>query len=282
MSGTLYLVGTPIGNLKDITLRALETLQNADIIASEDTRHTKILLEHYKIKKPLISYYKHKEQEGAAEIIGLLEEGKSVALVTDAGMPCISDPGAVLVKRAREKGLRVTVVPGASAVISALSLTGTGENGFLFLGFLPEKQKGKKALLESVKGLKLPLVFYAAPHNLDSDIAFLNNELGNRRLFAVKEITKVYETVYEGSLNDIDIENKKGEFVLIVDGAADADEGGIDIKEELKRRIASGMTRSDAVKAVAKEFNLSKNAVYSAGLSLHEPAEQGGEDGSGN
>ncbi|MFA5449346.1 MAG: 16S rRNA (cytidine(1402)-2'-O)-methyltransferase [Clostridia bacterium] len=266
MSGICYLVGTPIGNLGDITYRAVETLQLVDIIASEDTRKTRILLDRYGIKKPLISYHQHKEREGSEEIAMLLESGKSVALVSDAGMPGISDPGAVLVRELRKRGLAVTVVPGASAVTSAVSLAGLEENGFAFVGFLPEKNKDRVSLLETLKLLTIPLVFYCAPHDLEKNIAFLYEQLGERELYAVKEITKIYETVYTGKLSGIDIANKKGEFVLVVGGAKEGEQ--VDIKALLRECLEQGMSRSQAVKSVAQATKLPKNEVYSCSLEL--------------
>ncbi len=267
MSGTLYLVGTPIGNLKDITYRAVETLQNVDIIASEDTRHTRVLLDHYGIKKRLISYHMHKEREGTEEIIDILMQDKSVALVSDAGMPCISDPGAILVAEIHKMGLDVKVVPGATAVTSAMALTGSSFGGFAFLGFMPEKLKDKKAMIANVKDVELSLVFYVAPHDLEKTIAFLLQELGDRKVWAVKEITKVFETVYFGSLSNINVANTKGEFVLIVDGASKQVEE-VDLALELSKLLQNGVSKSQAVKEVAKKYGIAKNKVYDASLEL--------------
>lgn len=267
MSGICYLVGTPIGNLKDITYRAVETLNAVDLIASEDTRHTRILLDRYEIKKPLLSYRKQNEKETAEKIASMLLEGKSVALVTDAGMPAISDPGAVLVRYLREQGLNVTVVPGPTAVASAISLAGLTENGFVFLGFLPEKQKEKRAILGSVKNLTIPLVFYCAPHDLDDTVQFLLSELGDRELTSVKELTKVFETVYQGTLSKPNIDNQKGEFVLIV-GGAQIENNADSVKDDLIRLIESGMSKSEAVKKIAAERNINKNELYKISLEL--------------
>ncbi|MFI3229893.1 MAG: 16S rRNA (cytidine(1402)-2'-O)-methyltransferase [Bacillota bacterium] len=267
MSGTLYLVGTPIGNLKDITYRAVETLGAVDIIASEDTRHTRILLDHYGIKKPLISYHMHKEREGTEEIIDILMQDKSVALVSDAGMPCISDPGAILVAEIHKRGLDVKVVPGATAVASAVALSGASTGGFTFVGFLPEKLKDKKAIVENLKTIAMPLVFYSAPHDLEKTISFLFDALGDRKLWAVKEITKMFETVYIGSLSNINIANMRGEFVLIVDGA-NVTKDEIDIKSELQILLDNGSSKSQAVKDIAKKYGIAKNKVYEVSLEL--------------
>jgi len=268
MSATCYLVGTPIGNLKDITLRALETLKSVDAIACEDTRKTAVLLQAYEIKKPLMRYDTHKEREGSAEIIRLLDEGKSVALVTDAGMPGISDPGAILVRELRAGGYKIESVPGPTAVTTAVSLAGLEENGFVFIGFLPEKRREKDTVLDALKNLPLPLVFYCAPHDLDDTLAYLFEKLGARKVKAVKELTKLFETVYEGNLGNIDIENKKGEFVLIIDGAKEAITETADIEGMLKDLTAGGMSKSEAVKYVSKATKISKNEVYAASLKL--------------
>ncbi len=258
-----YLVGTPIGNLEDITFRAVETLRSVDVIASEDTRHTRILLNHYNIKKPLISYYKHKEEEGAKEIIGLLDEGKSVALVTDAGMPSVSDPGAVLVRVLRDSGHKVTVVPGPTAVASAIALAGLKSNGFIFLGFLPEKKKDKDTVLKEADGANQPMVLYVAPHDVQDTLGYLYELFGSRNIYVIKEITKMYEKVYTGRLGDIEIDNLKGEFVFIID-KKDKEEV-VDMSlyvAEVNELIKNGTSKKDAVKLVAKMRGVSKNTLY--------------------
>lgn len=265
MSGTLYLVGTPIGNMKDITLRALDTLKEADIVAGEDTRHTAVLLRHYGIDKPVISYRRENERECTEVLRKYLDNDKSVAIVTDAGMPGISDPGAVAAVTLREAGYRVTVIPGPAAVTTALSLAGTSGK-FLFLGFLPEKQKERKALIDSVRGLCFDLVFYCSPHDLKKNIAFLYEELGDRKLISVKELTKIYETVYEGTLSNPCIENEKGEFVLICSGAEKTLADDDDIRKGLAKRLSEGLSRSEAVKEVTELTGAAKNLVYKISL----------------
>lgn len=261
--GTLFIVGTPIGNLKDITLRAIEVLGEADIIACEDTRVSSVLLKAYDIKKPLYSYYKHKEKEGSEKLIGELKNGKNVALITDAGMPSISDPGAILVNEAKKEGIKVTVVPGATAVASAIALSGIISTGFSFLGFLPEKRKDKTDMINPFKFSPLPLVFYCSPHNINDDIAFLASELGNRKAYAVKELTKLYENVYEFDLAGGAIENPRGEFVLIVEGnTAESSLNTLSIADHVKHYMKSGLTKKDAVKRVATDRGLDKNSVY--------------------
>ncbi len=262
---TLYLVGTPIGNLADMTYRGVETLKNVDVIASEDTRHTRILLNHYGIKKPLISYYKHKEEEGAQEIMALLDDGKDVALVTDAGMPSVSDPGAVLVRALREHGYNMAVVPGPTAVASAVALAGLKSNGFAFIGFLPEKTKDKDRVIERADTSCLPIVLYVAPHDVQDTLGYLYSKLGSRNIYVVKEITKIHETVYTGRLGDINVDNLRGEFVFIVDVKDQDDTPSLEVLvAEVEDLIKNGTSKKDAVKMVAKARGVSKNALYDA------------------
>ncbi len=262
---TLYLVGTPIGNLEDMTYRGVETLKSVDVIASEDTRHTKILLNHYGIKKPLISYYKQKEEEGAREIMALMDEGKDVALVTDAGMPSVSDPGAVLVRVLREGGYKVTVVPGPTAVASAIALAGLRSTGFLFLGFLPDKKKDRDKLVDNANKCCQPIVLYVAPHDVQATLGYLYGKLGSRNVYVIKEITKIYETVYTGRLGDISIDNLKGEFVFIIDVMDKPRELDMaELVDKVEELIKNGTSKKDAVKLVATEYSVSKNALYEA------------------
>ena len=265
--GSLFVVGTPIGNLSDITLRALETLKSVDIIACEDTRHTRILLDRYEIKKPLFSYYKQKEREGTEKIVEMLEAGSNVALVTDAGTPCISDPGAVLVAKCIELGLKVESVPGPSAVATAMSVAGIYSPRFAFIGFLPEKTSEKNKLMEEVKGYNIPTIYYCAPHDLERTISYLYEQLGDRPLTVVKELTKLFETVYKGTLGNIEILNDKGEFVLIVE-PLEEEKGEVDLKGELVALIESGMTKSEAVKTLSKRLGIPKNEAYAVAVTL--------------
>lgn len=261
---TLYLVATPIGNLKDITLRALEVLKSVDVIACEDTRHSIVLLNHYEIKKPLISYHKHNENVRSDEILNYLKEGKNVAVISDAGSPVISDPGAVIVKKAREEGYSITVVPGASAVVSAVSLAGI-DTGFTFIGFLPDKKKLRDELLESIKKSRYPLVFYVSPHDINSDAKDIINVLGDRKALIVKEITKIYEKVDETVLSEIKYENPKGEFVLIVmpEEISEEDFSGLSVREHIiKLMKEENLNKKDAIKAAAKSRGVNKNSVY--------------------
>lgn len=271
MAGILYLVGTPIGNMGDITLRAIETLNNVDIIACEDTRHSSILLQKLEIKKPLVSYYLHKEKSSGQKIIELLLAGKNVALITDAGMPCISDPGAILVAMAEENGIECTVVPGATAVISAMALSGITRRGFCFLGFLPEKNKDKENLILPYKNIDIQLVFYCSPHNINDDLDFLFKILGTRNVVVVKEITKMFEKVEKGVLGDLKITEPRGEYVVIIEGKDFSSElCDLSIEEHLKFNIQKGMTKKEAIKATASERNLAKDVVYKVALQVLE------------
>lgn len=269
MSGTLYLVATPIGNLQDITLRALETLRDVDIIACEDTRHTLRLLNHFEIKKPLISYYKGKEYEGAEKIIDLLLQDKNVALVSDAGMPCISDPGSILVNKVMEQGLKHTVIPGACAFVSAATLTGL-DGAFTFVGFLPEKKKDKDKLLSPFINAPAKLIFYAAPHDINKTLSYLYDILGDRKVYLVKEITKMYENIIFGQLKSLQLDDPKGEFVIIVEEAKIEKTEFTDeqIKEELLQQISQGIDKKQAIFDISKKYEISKNIVYKIAIDL--------------
>lgn len=272
MSGTLFLVGTPIGNMEDMTFRAVKTLREADIIACEDTRHSLALLSYYDVKKPLVSYYKQKEQEGSEYIIGELKKGKNVALITDAGMCCISDPGSVVVKNAQDEGLRVTVIPGASAVISAFALSGiTDTNGFCFLGFLPDRNKQRKETAEIIKGSKVPVILYMAPHNIEKECGYLLENIGDRDIVIVKEITKIYESVIKTKLSELRLDNTKGEFVVIIKpGNEDNPLLSLSVEKHLEHYIECGLDKKSAIKQVAKDRNSSKNEIYQIAINRKE------------
>lgn len=269
MAGILYLVGTPIGNMGDITLRAIETLNNVDVIACEDTRHSSVLLAKLEIKKPLISYYQHKERQSGQKIIDLLQQGKNVALITDAGMPCISDPGAILVEMAAEAGIDYTVVPGPTAVASAMSLSGITRRGFCFLGFLPEKNKDREKLIAPYKNIDIQLVLYSSPHNINEDLTFLYNMLGTRKVVVVKEITKMFERVERGVLGDFVIEDPRGEYVIIVEGKDfQNDLCALSIEEHLRYNLQKGMSKKDAIKTTAAERQVAKDVVYKVAIEI--------------
>lgn len=264
----LYIVGTPIGNLKDVTLRALETLENADMIVCEDTRHSMPFLTNYDIRKPLSSYHKYNEKEETPRLIELLKQGKNIALISDAGMPCISDPGSILVKAAREAGIEINVVPGPTAVTSAISLAGISD-GFVFIGFLSDKTKVAETQIRPFVDSPLSLVVYCSTHDLDETCKFLYENLGDRKLTVVKELTKLHETVAVTTLSKGYDGNPKGEFVFIVEGK-NANNSAITLTplEHLKAYIEMGMTKKEAVKKVAEERGVRKDDIYKIALEL--------------
>lgn len=273
-NGKLYLVPTPIGNLKDITLRALETLQEADFIAAEDTRQTLKLLNHFDIKKPLISYHKYNEQIKSDKIIELLAEGKNIALVSDAGTPGISDPGSVIVQRCIEKMIDFEVLPGATAITTALVYSGLDTTKFLFRGFLPRENKERKIITDELLKSQETLIFYEAPHRLLDTLTYLLDTFGNRRIAVCRELTKIYEEIYRGNLKEAleyFIENRpRGEFVLVLEGKKleeikeEKREEWINlsIEEHIVKYIKDGISKKDAIKLVAKERELPKSEVY--------------------
>lgn len=270
MKGKCYLVATPIGNLGDITLRALETLKAADIIACEDTRHSLKLLNHYGIKKPLISFHKFNEPSAAETILSKLEEGKSVAVISDAGMPCVSDPGAELVKKLRENGYDYTVIPGANAAVCAAALAGL-KGGFYFAGFLSDKKKEREKQLEEIENLNVEALLYCAPHDVNDTLKGLYSRLGARKVCLVKEITKIHESVTEGILGEISVDDPKGEYVLIV-APKEAESSAIisdgEILSALEECIRNGLDKRAAVTSVCEKLKLAKNKVYKLSLKL--------------
>lgn len=261
----LYIVGTPIGNLKDISLRALEVLKQVDIVACEDTRNSIKLLNHYDIKKKLISYHKFNEKQQSEEIVKLLLEGKNIALVSDCGLPIISDPGNILVKVLKENHLEYTVIPGATASLSALLLSGFESRLFTFVGFLPEKNTERTNLLNSLKNLNHTLIFYISPHSLIKDTQSIFEILGARHACFVKEITKIHETVYDFVLGqEIEI-NAKGEFVLIVEGNSEntqSKNSELSINEQIELLKNQGITENQAISKTAKQNNMTKQELY--------------------
>lgn len=279
-SGKLYLVPTPIGNLKDITLRALEVLKDADLIAAEDTRQTLKLLNHFEIKKPLISYHKFNEQGKSNEIISLLEEGKNVALVSDAGTPGISDPGSVIVQRCIEENIAFEVLPGATAITTALVYSGLDTTKFLFRGFLPRENKERKLVTNELLNCQETLIFYEAPHRLLDTLSFLLDVFGDRKIAVCRELTKLYEQIYRGHLSEAlnhFIENKpRGEFVLVLEGKSieDIKQEKIDtwidlsIEEHILKYMNDGIKKKEAIKMVAKDRELPKSEVYKFSTNL--------------
>lgn len=273
-NGKLYLVPTPIGNLKDITLRALEILQEADVIAAEDTRQTLKLLNHFEIKKSLISYHKFNEQNKSDKIIELLMEGKKVALVSDAGTPGISDPGSVIVQRCIEKKLDFEVLPGATAITTALVYSGLDTTKFLFRGFLPRENKERKTITDELLQSQETLVFYEAPHRLVDTLSFLFDTFGDRRIAVCRELTKLYEEIYRGTLSEaiqyFEEKKPRGEFVLVLEGKKIEDIKeeqretwiNLSIEEHIMKYVNDGINKKEAIKLVAKERELPKSEVY--------------------
>lgn len=259
----LYFVSTPIGNMGDITLRAIEVLNQVDVIACEDTRHSLPLLNKYEIKKPLITYQKFNEAKTTEKIVGLLKEGKDVAVISDAGTPCISDPGSLLVQDLINKDLPFTVVPGANALLPALILSGLNTGNFTFIGFLPEKNTERDKLLAKYTQVPSSLIFYCAPHDLEKTTQILFNAFGSRKAVAIKEITKVFESRCEFVLGQLPQVDARGEFVIIVEGnLSDEDFSDLPVSKHVELYVKDGMSKMDAIKKVAKERGIPKSELY--------------------
>ena len=266
----IYFVATPVGNLKDITLRALETLKNADVIFCEDTRHTLKLLSAYEIKKPLFSCHKFNEHEAAEKIAALSREGKQVCVVSDAGMPVVSDPGSVVCQYLREENIPYTVLPGACAFVCALVLSAFPADRFTFIGFLPEKRGEKKRLLEGYAHAGETLVFHCAPQDLDDYVATMYEVFGERRACAVREITKIHEESVTFNLSQGLIGEKRGEYVLLVEGAKKEENPlcALSVKEHVRRYMDEGLDKKEALKQAAKDRGVPKSALYKETLDL--------------
>lgn len=272
MSGTLYLVATPIGNLEDITLRAIRTLKEVDLIAAEDTRQTIKLLNHFGISKPMTSFFRHNESRKGEYIIEKLLAGENIALVSDAGTPGISDPGEELTAMAVEKGITVTPIPGPVAAISGIIVSGLPTGRFTFEGFLPMNKRSRIERLESLKDELRTMVFYEAPHKLTHTLKDLYQAFGNRRIVLARELTKMYEEIIRTTLSEavqMYVENgPRGEFVLIVEGvsegaeSSDFDWGDLSIKEHVLAYIELGIDRKEAMRKTAKDRNINKKDVY--------------------
>lgn len=270
MSGILYLVATPIGNLDDITLRAINTLKEVDFIAAEDTRHSLKLLNHLNISKPLISYHRHNENIKSDLLIDKLLDNKNIALITDAGTPIISDPGEEIVKIALEKNIKVVPIPGACALITALISLGLNASSFSFLGFLPLNKKNRKQKLEEIQNSKNTVILYEAPHKLISTLQDLNKILENRKIVLAKELTKIHESFISGTANELlqKIENPKGEFVMVIEGNNNSENDYLDfinslsLEEHYQFYSSQGFSKNDIIKKIAKDKNVSKNEIY--------------------
>ena len=266
----ISFVATPIGNLKDITLRALETLKQADVIFCEDTRHTVKLLNAYEIKKPLFACHKFNEAEAAQKILDHARKGESVAIVSDAGTPVVSDPGNVVCKILREAGEPYTVIPGACAFVSALVLSALPADKFAFIGFLPDKQSEKRAVLEKYKDLDITLAFHSAPQDVDKDIKAMAETFGGRKAAAVREITKIHEETVMFNLLDGLQGEKRGEYVLLVEGASEKESplNALSEKEHIQHYMAAGLDKKEALKRAAKDRGVSKSVLYPFAIDL--------------
>lgn len=274
MVGTLYLCATPIGNLEDITFRVLETLRSVDLIAAEDTRNSIKLLNHFEIKTPMTSYHEFNKFDKGAQLIEQLLEGKNIAVITDAGMPGISDPGEELVKMAYEAGVTVTVLPGACACVTALTLSGLSTRRFRFEAFLPADKKERKEVLEELKNETATIVLYEAPHRLTKTLSELFSALGERRLTVCRELTKKHETAFRTTLLEAmsyyEENEPKGECVLVLEGAdreamKKAEQEAfseLSLEEHMERYLSAGMSKKDAMKAVAADRGVSKREIY--------------------
>lgn len=274
MSGTLYLCATPIGNLKDMTPRVVETLTAVDLIAAEDTRNSIKLLNHFHINTSMTSYHEYNKVEKAQVLVEKMKEGQDVALITDAGTPAISDPGEVLVKLCRKEGITVTSLPGAAACITALTLSGLPTGRFCFEGFLPRDKKEKTEILEILSEETRTIILYEAPHHLARTLKELYEALGERQITICRELTKKFETVMpttlEAAIAFYETQEPRGEYVLVVEGKSfrqkrkERQESflSLDIEEHMRRYEEAGMDRKEAMKAVAKDRGVSKREIY--------------------
>lgn len=268
----IYVVPTPIGNLADMTLRSLDVLKNVDVIYCEDTRNTSKLLNYYDIKTPLVSYHKHNEQSRSEEIIDkILLKNINCAVVSDAGMPSISDPGQILLEKAIDRGVDIEVLPGASAAITALVRSGFDSLQFVFLGFVPRKNSEKNKFYDQIKNATMTTIIYESVHRIEATVQELSGFLGNRKICVLRELTKIHESVMKGTCAEViemlKNETVKGEFVIVIDKLIEEDED-IDVKEKLTELINDGMSKKQAVKIVSDVYGLKKNDVYKESLEL--------------
>ncbi len=268
MSGTLYIVATPIGNLEDITLRAIRILKEADLIAAEYTRHTLKLLNHLEISKPLISYHRHNEETRQDIIIQKLEEGQNIALVSDAGTPGICDPGEVVIKTCIEKGINVIPIPGPCAFVNALICSGIDTKEFNFLGFLPLNKNNRKQKLEEIKKSNKTIILYEAPHKLKETLKDLKDIIENRKIVLARELTKIHEEFIRKDIDDLITlsETLKGEVVLIIEGGEIEQEENdlisLSLEEHYGYYEKMGLDKKEIIKKIAKDRNVSKNEIY--------------------
>ena len=277
----LYLVSTPIGNLEDITLRALRMLREVDLIACEDTRHTRRLLDHFSVNKPIISYHEHNEQARAKELVERLDHGQSIAIVTDAGTPGISDPAYRIVTAAIERGVAVIPIPGATAMIAGLVASGLPTDAFLFAGFLPQRKSARHARLEELKAERVTLVLYEAPHRIRETLTDALEILGDRDAALARELTKLHEQFVRGKLSEIlahfESNAPRGEMTLVIAGNRDdnsAQAGDVSIREQVERLMRDGgLSRNEAIKQAARSRGLAKREAYQLLLDEKESKE---------
>lgn len=274
MAGQLYLCATPIGNLGDMTPRVIETLQTVDMIAAEDTRNSIKLLNHFQIKTPMTSYHEYNKIEKADTLVGMLQSGKNIALITDAGTPAISDPGEVLVQKCQEAGINVTSLPGAAACITALTLSGLSTRRFCFEGFLSADKRERRAILEELKEETRTMILYEAPHHLRGTLKELLETVGNRRITLCRELTKKFETVFPTTLEEAnayyETNEPRGEYVLVLEGKSRETKRQeqqeaflqLSIEEHMKLYEDKGIEHKEAMKLVAKERGVSKRDIY--------------------
>jgi len=273
VKGTLYIVSTPIGNLEDITLRALKVLKDVDVIAAEDTRRSSKLLTHYGISKPLISYWGEKEKVRSTEILERLHAGQSVALISDAGTPGISDPGAVLIRKALEEAIDVVSIPGVTALIAALSVSGISTDEFTFMGFLPARKSQRQKVLKDLSYEQRTLVFYEAPHRILETLSDMEEIFGERKAAVIKEISKIYEEIIRGNISEVFRTLEKttiaGEYVIVMEGRAEVEKlTSDDALQEVSTLMKKGLGRKEAVKKVAEAYGLSKKELYDKSLKV--------------
>lgn len=268
MAGKLFLVATPIGNLEDITIRAINILKKADLIAAEDTRHTLKLLNHFNIKKPLISYYRETEKTKSEILIDKLLEGKNIALVSDAGTPGISDPGEEIVKKAIENNIEIYPIPGACAFVNALICSGLNTKEFIFVGFLSANKKDKIKKLEELKEENKTLIFYEAPHKMKKTLETILEIFGNRKIVLAREITKIHEEFIRGTISEI-LENQeelRGEFVILIEGSQEEKKNNnlnqLSLDEQYEFYLKNGLEKKEIIKKIAKDRGTNKNEIY--------------------
>jgi 16S rRNA (cytidine1402-2'-O)-methyltransferase len=271
MPGILYIVATPIGNLEDITLRAIRTLKEADVIAAEDTRHTQVLLKHFAINTPLTSFHEHNERAKTAQLVTRLERGESIALVSDAGTPAISDPGYRLVVAAIGAGIRVIPIAGPSALIAALSAAGLPTDGFDFRGFLPARKQERRSKLQELRDGRYTMVFYETPHRLQESLDDVREILGDRRMVLAREVTKLHEEFLRGRISEVigEVSRRaiRGEMTLVIEGCSDSNAASEEaLVDEIDKLKGEGMRIKEIAEIIGEKYGYSKREIYRLAL----------------